>query len=139
MPQAIAYQKFIRTTARKLRLVADLINHQPVDQALTTLQFTRKRAAEVLAKVIKQAQANAVNNLKLNKDTIKINTIIINEGPTFKRWRAVSRGRAHPIMKRTSHIKVIVSGDTAQPPKSDAQPKKPVTKVKKGKTLKTKS
>lgn len=98
----------IRTSPRKLRLVADSVRNLDLARALTLLKFFRQRAALPLFKVLKQAQANAVNNRHLAKDSLKIKTIEINAGPTYKRYQAVSRGRGHSIKKRTSHIKVIL-------------------------------
>ena len=103
-----AESKFIRTSPRKLKLVADLIRPMSLDEALTTLKYLRKRAAVPILKTLKQAMANAVNNNNLNKDTLTIHTLEINTGPTYKRWQPVSRGRAHSIKKRTSHIKLVL-------------------------------
>lgn len=111
---ALANQKYIRQTARKLRLVADAVRGMSVDEALKRLTFADKHAAIVIKKVLVQAQKNAINNNQLLPDTLTIQTIKIDEGPTYKRWQAVSRGRAHPIMKRTSHIQIAVSGETQE-------------------------
>lgn len=107
-----AESKNLRTTPRKLRLLADLVRPMPVEEALTTLTHLKKRAAPLLYKTIKQATANAINNLNLPKSSLKIHSIEINEGPTLKRFRPVSKGRAHRILKRTSHIKVILEGQS---------------------------
>lgn len=106
--EIIAQASSIRTSPRKIRLVADAVRSLSLDQALVMLKAIRKRAGEPLFKVLKQAQANAVNNFKLAKDKLKIKTIEINTGPTYKRGRAVSKGRGHSIKKRTSHIKVVL-------------------------------
>jgi len=106
--EIIAYQKFIRTSPRKLRLVADAVRNLHPTQALIKLKFINKRAAEPLAKVFKQAVSNAVNNSNLKEVDLKIKHLQIEEGPTLKRWRAVSRGRAHRILKRMSHIKIVL-------------------------------
>ena len=106
--QIKAESKFIRQSPRKIRLVADLVRPMALGEALTTLTHLRKRAATPLLKALKQAQANAVNNYNLSKDTLSIQSIEVNEGSTYKRWQPVSRGRAHSIFKRTSHIKVIL-------------------------------
>jgi len=106
--EIIAYQKFVRTSPRKLRLVADAVRNLPPTQALTQLKFINKRAAVPLAKVFKQAVSNAVNNSNLKETDLKIKHLQIEEGPTLKRWRAVSRGRAHRILKRMSHIKIVL-------------------------------
>jgi large subunit ribosomal protein L22 len=75
------------------------------------LPFVSKGAARPLGKVIASAVANAKHNHQLNEKTLKFKSIVANEGPTLKRWRTVSRGRAHPILKRTSHIRVVLEGE----------------------------
>jgi large subunit ribosomal protein L22 len=122
--QATAYQKFIHQAPRKLRLVADAIRGQNINQALDILRLSPKRAAEVIEKIIKQAKANAVQ-ASLASDTIIVKEIVVEEGPRIKRWRPVSRGMAHSIIKRTSHVKVTVEGNLVEE-------KKPVSKPKKG-------
>jgi large subunit ribosomal protein L22 len=116
----VAHQKFIRQTPRKLRLVADLVRKLSVDEATTQLLVARKRAAKALLKVLAQAKANATNNSNLDTNTLKISTIEIQEGPTYKRFQPVSRGRAHRILKRSSHIKIELTGQ-----EKSAQVKKP--------------
>jgi len=103
-----AEQKNIRITSRKVRLVAELVKKLSPQEALKNLQFINKRAAKPLARVIKQAIANAVNNFGLVKEELKFYRIEVMEGPVFKRWRPVSRGRTHSVKKRTSHIRVIL-------------------------------
>ncbi|MFC1653584.1 50S ribosomal protein L22 [Patescibacteria group bacterium] len=127
--KVVAYQKFIRQTARKLRLVADMIRGMDVETALVQLKVSRKKGAEVLRKVLIQAKANAINT-NLRSETLKISEILIEEGPSFKRWRPVSRGRAHSIMKRTSHIKLTLEG-------SDESVVKKASTKKDSKTAKT--
>jgi len=119
--QIIAHQKFIRQTPRKLRLVADMVRSMSLDQAIAELKFTRKRAAIALLKVISQAKSNALNNNKLDETSLFIDQIQIMEGPTYKRWQPVSRGRTHSIFKRTSHIKVVLKGKKASKSK-DTKP-----------------
>lgn len=106
--QIIAYQKYEKTTPRKLKLVADVVRDLHPSQALLQLNFMHKLAAKPLAKVLNQAIKNAVNNSGLNEKDLKIKHILIEEAPIYKRWRAASRGRARSIQKRTSHIKVIL-------------------------------
>ena len=120
-----AKQKFIRLSPRKIRLVADSIRHLSLAEALEQLQVLNKRAALPLKKTLRQAIANAVNNHGLDEKKLCLKEIQINEGPTYKRWQPVSRGRAHSIMKRTSHIRIILES-----------PEKP--KIEKSKTIKTK-
>ena len=103
-----ATQKYIRTSPRKIRLVADSVRGLRVDQALEYLRFLGKRAALPVAKVIRSAAASAKDQQGLDSKDLIVKIIDIGEGATFKRWRAVSRGSAHSIMKRSSHIKVIL-------------------------------
>jgi len=105
-----AEAKYIRMSPRKVRLVVRAIKELTAQQAVETLKFVNKRAAKPLSKLIQSAIANAKNNFGLKPETLRFKKIQVGEGPTLKRWRAVSRGRAHPIMKRTSHIKVILEG-----------------------------
>lgn len=104
-----AEQKYLRTSARKLRLVADMVREIGSPRtALEYLVHIDKRAALPLVKVLKQAMANAKNNAGIKEDELKIKEITVNEGPFYKRFRPVSRGRAHSIKKRTSHIRVVL-------------------------------
>lgn len=107
---ATAYQKFIHQSPRKLRLVADAIRGEKVISALATLSFTPKKAAVEIKKVLNQATANAISSKQLSKEDLKIKAIVVEEGPRIKRWQAVSRGMAHSIIKRTSHLKIVVEG-----------------------------
>ncbi|MBU1085562.1 MAG: 50S ribosomal protein L22 [Candidatus Beckwithbacteria bacterium] len=109
-----AEAKFIRTSPRKLRLVADLVRNMSLAEAISTLTHLRKRSVTPLLKTLKQATANAVNNLNLSKDSLQIQSIEVNEGATYKRWNPVSRGRAHSILKRTSHIKVLLKSNNSE-------------------------
>lgn len=108
--EVVAKSRNIRVSPRKLRLVADAIRHLPPQAALVVLEKMGKRAALPLAKTINQALANATNNFNLKKEDLGIKKLEIQEGPTYKRWRAVSRGRAHEIKKRTSHIFLVLEG-----------------------------
>src|SRR3989344_4498758 len=108
-----AKTSYIRTSPRKLRLVADAVRHLSPTEALVELKYLNKRAAGPIAKALKQAVANAVNNFNLPKDELKLKHLIVDEGPTYKRFQPVSRGRAHSILKRTSHIKVVL--ESAEP------------------------
>jgi len=94
----------LRIAPRKVRLVADLIRGRKVDEAQAVLETIIKRAAKPLSKLLKSAIANAENNFNLDKDSLYISKIIVNEGRKIKRWRARSRGRAFEIQKKTSHI-----------------------------------
>ena len=133
-----AESKFIRTSPRKIRLVANLVRNMSLNEALTTLTHLRKRASTPLLKTLKQAVANAVNNLNLPKDSLKIQSIEINEGSTYKRWNPVSRGRAHSILKRTSHIKVILKSQEEKPKPTTKKSAEKVATKKKSASMKQK-
>lgn len=109
-----AQQKLANTTPRKLRLVADMVRRLPITAAQEQLKFTPTRTAEVLLAVLNQAVANATNNHKLAPESLRIKAIDADEGRKYKRWQAVSRGRAHGIIKRTTHIRVVLEGEPPQ-------------------------
>ena len=99
----------VRLSADKGRLVADLIRGKKVDQALNILNFTQKKAAVIVKKVLESAIANAEHNNGADVDELRIAAILVDEGPSMKRFHARARGRGNRITKRTCHIKVVVS------------------------------
>ena len=99
-------QKQIRQTPRKMRLVANEVKDLSLEQAMRQLAVIDRRASLSILKVVKQAIANAMNNHRLPFESLVLSSIQVTPGSTYKRWRAVSRGRAHSIMKRTSHVMV---------------------------------
>ncbi len=101
-------QKYIRTSPRKLRLIANSLKGMSPQIALAKLKFAEKAAAELIAKVVKTGIANAKNNFKLDENKLLVKSIEINPGPTLKRGNPVSRGQYHQIKKRTSHISVTL-------------------------------
>ena len=105
-PKAIA--KYVRISPRNVKIVIDLIRGKNVDEALAILQYTPKAAAPVVAKVLNSAIANAVNNQELNRQNLYVAEVYANPGPTLKRFVARSRGSASPMLKRTSHISVVL-------------------------------
>ena len=102
-----ATHKYARISERKARLVVDLIRGLACDQAVETLNFTHKRAAHMINRVLQSAMANA-NEQEANMGRLFVSEARIDPGPIIKRWRPKDRGRAHPIQKRTSHIIVSV-------------------------------
>jgi large subunit ribosomal protein L22 len=104
-----AHARHIRQSPYKVRRVLDLIRGMPVEDARVTLQFTNRRAAEAVAKVLNSAVANAEHNNALDVETLYVAEAYAGEGPTLKRFRARARGRAGRIDKRTSHIVVGVA------------------------------
>lgn len=104
--EAKAIAKTVRIAPRKARLVADLVRGKSVVEAVTILAHTNKAASPIIDKVIKSAAANAVNNHTMNEEKLFVKEILVNEGPTLKRFRPRAKGSASPIKKRTSHISV---------------------------------
>lgn len=102
--------KFAKCSARKARLIADMIRDKSVDEALTALQFNKKRAAVMVGKALNAAIANADYDENANVDVrrLYVSEARVDEGPTAKRFQPKDRGRAHPILKRTCHIVVSV-------------------------------
>ena len=97
-------QKNTRQTPRKIRFAADTVRGLSIEGALKQLAVIERRSALVLLKVFRQALANAQHNHNLSIDQLKIKSIQVNEGARYKRFRAVSRGRAHGIVKLASHV-----------------------------------
>ena len=115
-----AQAKWVRTSARKARLVLDHIRGRSVPEARTVLAFTPRAAAREIEKVLASAVANAEANHGLNGDELFVHAAVVDEGPTMKRWRARARGRVARIKKRTCHITLtLVPGEVpvAAPPK----------------------
>jgi large subunit ribosomal protein L22 len=104
-----ASHRYARITARKARYVVDQVRNMPVEGALDMLKFSDRRAAPMIAKVIKSALHNAIQEGGANPENLVIWRATINEGPTMKRWRPRARGMAFPILKRSSRINIILA------------------------------
>ena len=104
--EATATLKFSRISARKVKIVADLIRVKKVDEALAIVKFTPKASSETIEKLLKSAIANAENNHGMNRGNLVVSEIYANQGPTMKRIRAASKGSAARIRKRTSHVTI---------------------------------
>ncbi len=107
-----AVSKYIRMSPHKVRLVVDLVRGRDVNEALTVLRFTPKAAADPVARVIASAAANAEENYGLAADELYVARIWADEGPTLRRGRAGARGRYKPLLKRGSHITVVLAERT---------------------------
>ena len=103
-----ATAKTVRVTPRKARLVLDLIRGKNANEAMAILKFTPNHAAEVISKVLKSAMANASHNNQMDVEKLYVKACYANEGVTIKRFRPRSKGSAARILKRTSHITVVV-------------------------------
>ncbi len=106
--EAKARARFIRISPQKARLVADTIRGKNVDEAIKTLRFMPKKGARTLRKVIESAVANASQNEAIDVDTLYVKTVFVDGGPMLKRIRPRAMGRASRILKRTSHITVVL-------------------------------
>ncbi|OFW75526.1 MAG: 50S ribosomal protein L22 [Alicyclobacillus sp. RIFOXYA1_FULL_53_8] len=107
--QTRARAKYIRIAPRKVRLVVDLIRGKRIGEALAILKFTPKAASPVVEKVLRSAIANAENNHNMDVERLYVKEIFADPGPTLKRFHPRAQGRAYSIMKRTSHITVVVA------------------------------
>lgn len=106
---AVAQARYVRSSARKARLVADLIRGERVNDALATLAYSTRAAAVPVRKVLQSAIANADHNHGLDSRELVVARVTVDEGPTIKRFRPRAQGRATPIMKRTCHITIAVA------------------------------
>ena len=106
--EARAYLRNARIAPRKVQIVLDLIRNKPVDIALATLELTPKAASPMVAKLLKSAMANAENNHNMNKDDLYVSECFVCPGPIMKRVMPRAQGSAFRILKRTSHITLVV-------------------------------
>lgn len=104
-----AVARHIRMSPQKVRLVLNTIRGKPVNEALAILRFLPHKATVPIAKVVKSASANAENNFNLDPDELVVVRAFADEGRTLKRYRPRARGRANQILKRSSHVTVVVS------------------------------
>lgn len=109
MAEAKAILRFVRVAPRKARAVVDMIRGQRVPQALSLLKYTPRAAAKVVEKILRSAVANAEQKELGDSESLWVSRAYVDCGPTYKRFRARSMGRANSIHKRTSHITLIVS------------------------------
>lgn len=106
--ESMAVGKYIRISPQKARLVADVVRGMGVDKALITLRFMPKKGAALIQKVLESAVANATQDDQTDVDTLFVKKIVIDGGPSLKRIRPRAQGRATRIIKRTSHITVVL-------------------------------
>lgn len=119
-----ASAKGVQMTPRKIGEVASLVRGRTVEDALTILEHTPRRAATPVSKVIASAKANATNNHNAKGNDLTITSLDVSPGPRMKRYRPVARGAAHPYQKRTTHITVTISGAEKPRPKAKVTTKK---------------
>ena len=107
--QAKAVAKYIRISPRKAAQVADLVRGKSVGEAYAILKFTPNKGAAIIEQVLKSAVANAEHNYNMDVDKLYVSTIFVDQGPSLKRFKPRAMGRSDGIMKRTSHITIMVS------------------------------
>jgi len=99
----------LRISPRKMNLIAALVRTKDTQEALDILKFTPKKGAKILYKAVHSAVKNAENNFKQEQDSLYVKEIIVTKGVTLKRSVPISKGRMHPILKRGSHVQVVLS------------------------------
>ena len=106
--EARAYLRHLRIAPRNVQIVLDLIRNQPADKAMAILKHTPKSASEPLQKLLKSAMANAENNHNMDKNSLYVAECFVCPGPTLKRIRPRAQGRAFHVLKRTSHVTMVL-------------------------------
>lgn len=109
--EARAKRKYLRISPRKMRIVADVVRGKNAQQAIDTLEFMPQKAAKMVRRAIQDAYGNLIDqnqDERIDDDRLIVKTIMVDQAPVLKRFQPVSRGRAHPILKRSSHLTVIV-------------------------------
>ena len=106
--EAKAHLRYARIAPRKVQIVLDLIRNQPADKAIAILKHTPKAASEILEKLLKSAIANAENNHNMDKESLYVADCFVSPGPILKRIRPRAQGRAFRVLKRTSHITLVL-------------------------------
>ena len=119
----VAEAKYTTVSPRQVRPVAQAVNKLSPAIAIAHLAVMSRRAAKPVAAVLKSAVANATKNAKLSEDSLRIKLIVVDGGPALKRWRPVSRGRAHAYKKRMSHIRVVLTDEGLSKSESDIKGK----------------
>jgi large subunit ribosomal protein L22 len=108
-----AVSKYVRISPRKVHKVIGAVKGKPVENGIQILKFMPQKAASILEKIVRSAVANADHNADIDIDSLVIHNITADQGPSLKRWKARARGRGTRILKRTSHITVILTEETS--------------------------
>ncbi|MBC8430475.1 MAG: 50S ribosomal protein L22 [Desulfobacterales bacterium] len=107
-----AVSKYVRISPRKVHIMIDAVKGKPVETALEILKFMPQKAAHIVEKIVRSAVSNADQRPDIDVDSLVVRNIIADQGPTLKRFKARARGRGTRILKRTSHITVILAEET---------------------------
>ncbi len=113
-PKTMASGQYVRISPQKVRLVCDQIRGKRVEEALSVLEFMPRKGAKLVARVLRSGIANAENNKSLDVDTLFVKRIEVGPGPTLKRFLPRAQGRATPLLKRTSHITIVLDQKGAE-------------------------
>ena len=108
-----AIARFVRISPQKVRKIVGAVKGKPVEAGLNILKFMPQKAAGIVEKALRSAVANADHNHDLDIDSLVVRNIIVDQGPTLKRFRARARGRGSRILKRSSHVTVVVAEESA--------------------------
>ncbi len=122
--EVIAKSKYIRLSQKKLSLVATAIRGLSLTEAEKILNHLNKKGSRFLLLVLKQGKANATKNFNLQEKSLRIKKLLVTKGPTYKRGRPVSRGQWHPILKRTSHVTMVLEGEEKKEKKENKKEEK---------------
>ena len=115
--EARAQRRYLRISPRKMRIVADVVRGKNAQKAIDTLEFMPQKAAKMVRRAIQDAYGNLVDqnqDERIDDDRLIVKTIMVDQAPVLKRFQPVSRGRAHPILKRSSHLTVVVGTPEAE-------------------------
>ncbi len=107
-----AVTKYVRISPQKIRMLTEAVKGKPVEKAIQILNFMPQKAAGIIEKTIRSAAANADHNMNLDVDLLVVKNLIVDRGPMLKRYRARARGRGTRILKRTSHITVVLAEES---------------------------
>jgi large subunit ribosomal protein L22 len=109
-----AKQRYVRISPQKVRMIVDAIKGKPAEDAINALKFMPQKSAGIVEKIVRSAVANADQNTSIDIDDLVVRNLIVDQGPTLKRFKARARGRGSRILKRTSHITVVLAEDSVQ-------------------------
>lgn len=109
-----ATQRYVRIAPQKVRMIVDAIKGKPAEAAINALKFMPQKAAGIVEKIVRSAVANADQNTSIDVDDLIVRNLIVDQGPSLKRFRARARGRGARILKRTAHITVVLAEGSVQ-------------------------
>ena len=104
-----AKQRYVRVSPQKVRMLADAIKGKPAEDAINALKFMPQKSAAIVEKIVRSAVANADQNTSIDVDELIVRNLIVDQGPSLKRFKARARGRGSRILKRTAHITVVLA------------------------------